>query len=452
MRAGPLFLLGPLLLTAPSAATTLHVPADFPTIQAGLDAAAPADTVLVAPGTYEGPGNNNLDFLGKDLVLLSEAGAETTVISGADTSGSSVRGLHFHSGETRAARVEGFKVMQCSGDFGGAILCEGASPTIVRCVLIGSTAIRGGGIACLSGSAPAIIRCRIVRNFAQLGGGLYIDDAGDVQISGCLISNNDANSPLLRPSGAGIYAVGSSEALGAGSLSIDQSTIAFNRTILGSGAGLAIDAALVVPTTVSRTIVWHNCAGSAGVGGDQVAGGSAITFVCSAVDTGGVSGSPTYSGPQVFTLPMICGPVFCGLTGGTGDPGPFRLRPDSPCLPWNNACGEVIGAYGEGCDETDVPFDPGQIASGGLLVYPNPFAERVAIRFSLPASGPARLEVFDVTGRRIATLVAGVLGAGEREAAWSGRDASGERVPPGVYFARLETAAEAKAARLVLVK
>ncbi len=61
-------------------AASLHVPADYPTIQAALDAARVADTVLVAAGTYRGDGNRDLDFRGKDLVLRSEKGRDATWI------------------------------------------------------------------------------------------------------------------------------------------------------------------------------------------------------------------------------------------------------------------------------------------------------------------------------------------------------------------------------------
>jgi len=61
----------------------------------------------------------------------------------------------------------------------------------------------------------------------------------------------------------------------------------------------------------------------------------------------------------------------------------------------------------------------------------------------------ATLAVFDVSGRRVATLAHGRLSAGRHTARWSGRDERGVACGPGLYFARLRSAQGAHTVKLV---
>jgi len=72
-------------------------------------------------------------------------------------------------------------------------------------------------------------------------------------------------------------------------------------------------------------------------------------------------------------------------------------------------------------------------------VRPNPFTEGAAVRFDLPSATPVRLQVFDPSGRRIATLMDGVSEVGRHMVSWDGRHMNGQRVGAGVYFIKLET-------------
>jgi hypothetical protein len=67
---------------------------------------------------------------------------------------------------------------------------------------------------------------------------------------------------------------------------------------------------------------------------------------------------------------------------------------------------------------------------------PNPAGTATSIRFDLPRDGTIRLEVFDLLGRRVATVAEGYYPAGRYTRSWDLRDAGGERVRPGVYVCR----------------
>ena len=67
----------------------------------------------------------------------------------------------------------------------------------------------------------------------------------------------------------------------------------------------------------------------------------------------------------------------------------------------------------------------------------NPFAGAVSLRYSLAADGPVTLDVFDVRGRRVRSLLSGHASAGRHLLAWDGKDDAGQDLPGGVYLARL---------------
>lgn len=83
---------------------------------------------------------------------------------------------------------------------------------------------------------------------------------------------------------------------------------------------------------------------------------------------------------------------------------------------------------------------------------PNPFNPRTTMAFTVPAQGPVRLQIMDLAGRLVATLVDRPLPAGRHEAVWDGRDASGRAMPSGVYLSRLEAGGQVARGRMTLVR
>jgi len=196
----------------------IHVPVQYPTIQAGINAALPGDTVIIADGTYTGQGNKNLDFGGRNITLRSRNDPENCIID-CENDG---RGFYFHSGEDGNCIVTGLTVKNGTIEgtfdsptaFGGGICCDGASPKIINCHILDNSAYGfcegpaggacGGGIACIFYSNPEIVNCKIAGNLASVpaavgggadayGGGVFCGSGSTVVIYNCEITTNRAH-------------------------------------------------------------------------------------------------------------------------------------------------------------------------------------------------------------------------------------------------------------------
>ncbi len=91
-----------------------------------------------------------------------------------------------------------------------------------------------------------------------------------------------------------------------------------------------------------------------------------------------------------------------------------------------------------GVDEDDVPHVTGPVS----FLYdsrPNPFNSRATIRLSLAHAGHLDLGIFDVTGRRVRTLVDGEREGGEHSVVWDGTDNQGRRLGAGIYWVQMKT-------------
>ena len=175
-------------------------PADFNNIQAAIDDANDADTVIVADGIYRGAGNRDIDFKGKAITVRSENGPESCVIDCQGTQADCHRGFTFHSGEDANSILTGFTITNGYGpvDYvgnspqlaGGAIYCSASSPSISNCIMIGNSAAAGGAVCCSHGARPQIVNCRLTYNFGQ-GGAINCRDSAP-EIVNCVVADNQA--------------------------------------------------------------------------------------------------------------------------------------------------------------------------------------------------------------------------------------------------------------------
>lgn len=340
--------------------------------------------MLLEDGTYKGPGNRDLDFRGKALVLRSRGGPAVCVI---DCEGAG-RGLRFASGETPAARVEGVGIVNgraaavegawtpdLEAIAGGAILCRGASPTIAGCVLRLNRAVTGGAVACLAGASPHLVDCLLRQNTAEQGGGLHAHESAP-RLEGCfLVLNTAERGGGISAWGASVRVLGCTldrnSAMGGGGMICEAGAVAElvecllhgNQATLG-GALMADGCSPVLDrcTLVANSAGWGSAlnltAGrpvlkrtivAAGVRGAAVTGAGEPEVVCSLVvgncggdwvgclegllESGGGNRQEAFSFVDARAGDFRLGPGF--RDAGCGRPGASqpRLRPPASLWP-----------------------------------------------------------------------------------------------------------------------
>lgn len=173
-----------------AASVTINVPADQPTIQAAINAAADGDTVLVSDGTYK----ENINFNGKAITVTSVNGPATTMIDG----GGITSVVIFHTSEGAGSVLNGFTLTNGAAFEGGGIFVSVSSPTITNNVITANTGCNGGGGIAVNFAAP-LIQGNTINNNAQDGGcgggigggGISIGgESSGTRVIGNIISNN----------------------------------------------------------------------------------------------------------------------------------------------------------------------------------------------------------------------------------------------------------------------
>lgn len=182
------------------------------------------------------------------------------------------------------------------------------------------------------------------------------------------------------------------------------------------------------------------------------------------------------------TQNILAPPAFHVLKGGLIDPAvdvvelaTFRYR-----LPGSGQASlEIYAADGEGpdgwpsCEGISTPGRlPATTASGSHLLAtvglgagvptagvvalhaptPNPFNPQTTLTFDLGDAGKVQLEIFDLAGRRVSTLVKGEYGRGRHQTIWRGADDLGRALPSGSYYARLRAGGRVVSRKLTLVR
>ena len=135
-----------------------------------------------------------------------------------------------------------------------------------------------------------------------------------------------------------------------------------------------------------------------------------------------------------------------------------RIRTDDPAFaasPWLNLPNCALTAPAVRTAGGISPVPDGELpdlAVGRLVNHPNPFNPSTTFRFNLDHRQHVELAVYDVAGRRVATLQDGLLESGPHALAWHGCDDTGRSLASGVYCAKLVTGSEVSVRKVTLAK
>ncbi len=340
MPIAALWLLLSFALSSGPLGATLQVPADYPTIQACIDAAVDGDECVVPPGTY----NETIDFLGKAITLRSSGGADVTTIDATGIGGSVVTCA---TGEGPDTVLVGFTITGGTGTVidpgyavGGGMFNDGGSPTIINCMFNGNTSDRGAGMYNLS-SIPTVTDCTFSGNTGtDRGGGMY-NDRSSPTLNACTFSGNIAyvgggmfnhysSSPMLK--NCTFSGNTASASNGGGMYNYNSSPTVANCTFDENSAsnGGAMHNFFFSSPTVSNCIIW-------GQSQYKIVNlyVSAPTFRFSDVQ-GGLPVGAVDGGGNIDLDPMFVRPPDPGPDGNwdgvDDDYGDLRLQPGSPCI------------------------------------------------------------------------------------------------------------------------
>lgn len=333
-----LILLGMIVISASADPATWYVPDDFDTIQEAIVGVGSGETIVVRSGTY----GENIDFLGKAIILVSESGAATTTIDGSSGNSCVVK---FTGGEGPSTVLEGFTIKGGTGNnlgsnqrYGGGIYIYDSSPTIRDNVITLNTANQGGGgICCDWVSDATIMGNTITFNTSKHGPGIGVRDWSDPLITGNVIDDNslvgvdgngggiwiyNGSAPTVKnntinsnsaASGGGIYCMTSCSPL------IESNSITHNNATVENGGG--ISCLNYSPAKIINNIIAHNWT--------NLRGGGVFTHTSKAVLTNStiVYNESVAGGGGLYTLANSNSATLanCILWGNEGNGGLLQI-------------------------------------------------------------------------------------------------------------------------------
>ncbi|MCP4633376.1 MAG: T9SS type A sorting domain-containing protein [candidate division Zixibacteria bacterium] len=368
---------------------------------------------------------------------------------------------------------------------GGGIYCKSPLTNLLDNVISQNSAnINGGGIFISNDSNPILRGNQIIENNSLFGGGVYCSSSNSL-IDSNLINSNQS------PFGGGIYCSSANPSI--------KRNIIYNNTSVMRGAGIYCYEN-ANPSITHNVIYNNNGNGICCYISDPKIFNNVIASNYSTVSGGiyCISSFPTVMNSIIWGNTEVGGVeillenesdpyiTFCDIQGGWEGEGNIDVDPlfrdpdnndfhlmatycddpyDSPCIDAGNPdYGDTLldcdwglgteicdmGAYsGEGIPtdvpEIDTPSLPNQTSLSQN--YPNPFNSTTTISYSLIQDSQVRLDIFNLVGQRIETLLDTKHQSGDYTVKW---DASS--FPSGIYFYKLTTGKKSFTNKMILLK
>jgi hypothetical protein len=231
-----------------------HVPAEYPTIQAAIDAAVDGDEIIIEPGIYNGPGNYNIKFWDKSITVRSVEPNNPAIVAATIIEPNKIaNGFYFFKGEQDYSVVDGLTIRRCM--YRPAIACYSSSPTIRNCIIEDNYAYNSpyfqvAGIEYHNSSA-VISNC-VFRN--NLGSGLLCVNS-DLTVRNCIFTGNRGSYNHYY---YGETSLGGGILFEGGDISVINCTFSGNVADVGGGICSFGSITYTNNVTINNCIFWEN--------------------------------------------------------------------------------------------------------------------------------------------------------------------------------------------------